>query len=469
VGQNYVRCQTLGPETGWQVTLSPTGDRLAARTGAGTLRLFATDSWSEIAQLGSPLGAIDAVAFSPDGATLATLSAELGEVALWSAHDGAFERSFAGPAASGVDTTASALAFSSDGARLATSLGTVVELDTGATTSWLTGAPEAGALAVNPENLRFSAAGGGVPLIRFTAGNTGLFVETHYQVGNSPTSTRLELRDPATGAQTVLYAFYSRGLLGHAISPDGRTVARATTSEAAVQGFPAGLALFDATSGTQQAFDPTFAGTIIGFSRDGGQLFVETDSTVSALDATDLHPISQFAAPAVVTFLGVSPANELVGSVSGKTSWWNPASGAILRSSSYPLTAATWSADGRFGAGAGDPNALFHIWRESDDGQLCGPPADRTSAPALTTLGTPGPSGENQSATSIDGSVTVTSALVIHTHAINYDALSVTDSATGALLRQFGASAGTQPSAISNPSGDRLFTAQGADVAVWCR
>src|SRR5512142_449655 len=51
-GQNYVRCQTLGPETGWQVTLSPVGDRLAARTGAGTVRLLATNPWSEIAQIG---------------------------------------------------------------------------------------------------------------------------------------------------------------------------------------------------------------------------------------------------------------------------------------------------------------------------------------------------------------------------------------------------------------------------------
>jgi WD40 repeat protein len=468
-GQNFVRCQTLGPETGWQVTLSPTGDRLAARTGAGTLRLLATDAWSELAQLGSPLGAIDAVAFSPDGATLATLSAEMGEVALWSARDGAFERSFAGPAASGVDTTAAALAFSSDGARVATSLGTVIDLGSGATTSWLTGAPEAATLVINPQNLGFSAAGGSVPQIRFTGGDASLFVETHYQVGNSPTSTRLELRDPSTGAQIVLYAFYSRGLLGYALSPDGRTVARATTSEAGAQGFAAGLALFDATGGTQRAFDPSFAGSIIGFSRDGAQLFVETGTTVSALDAADLHSISHFAAPAGVTFLGVSPANDLVGSASGTTSWWNPATGAVVRTSSYPLAAATWSGDGRFGAGTGDPNALFHFWRESDDGQLCGPPADRTTAPALASLGTPGPAGDNQSVTSSDGSLTVTSAPVIHTHAVNYSALSVTATATGALLRQFGATTGTQPSAISNPSGDRLFTSQGADVAVWCR
>ena len=229
-------------------------------------------------------------------------------------------------------------------------------------------------------------------------------------------------------------------------------MARATTAEAGAQGFAAGLALFDATSGTQQAFDPSFAGTVIGFSRDGARLFVATGTTVSAVGAADLHPISQFTVPAGVTFLGVSPADELVGSVSGKTSWWNPATGAVVATSSYPLAAAVWSADGRFGAGTGDPAALFHFWREADDGQLCGPPADLTSAPPLASLGTPGPAAENQSATSSDGSVKVTSTFVIHTHATNYDALAVRSTATGALLRQFGAEIGTQPSAISNPA-----------------
>jgi len=468
-GQNYARCQTLGPETAWQVVLSPTGDRLAARIGAGTVRLLATDSWREIAQLGSPLGTIDAAAFSPDGATSATLSAEMGEVTLWNAHDGTFERSFAGPSASGVDTTAAALAFSSDGGRLATSLGTVIDLAGGVTTGWLTGAAQTVALAINPENLGFSAAGGSIPLIRFTAGNGRLFVETDYQTGNSPTSTRLELRDPATGAAIVLYNFYSRGLLGYAVSSDGRTVARATTAEAGAQGFPAGLTLFDATTGTQLASDPSFAGTVIGFSRDGTQLFTETGTTVAVVGAADLHPVRQFTVPAGVTFLGVSPGNELVGSGSGATSWWNPGNGAIVKTASYPLTAATWSGDGRFGAGTGDPGALFHFWRESDVAQLCGPPADITTAPALASLGTPGPAGEGQSATSGDGAVRVSSVYVIHTHSTNYDALSVNATATGALLRQFGATVGTQPSAISNPSGDRLFTSQGADVAVWCR
>ena len=467
-GQDYVRCQTLGPESGWQVTLSPTGGRLAARTGAGTVRLLATNPWNEIAQIGAPLGQIDAVAFSPDGATLAALSAEMGEVTLWNAADGTLTRSLAGPPASGVDTTASALVFSSDGGRLATSLGTIIDLGAGTTISWLTGASGTFTLADNPESLAFSSpVGGGIPVLRFTAGDAQLFVETDFQIGNSPTSTRLELRAPATSAQIVLFSFFSRGLLGYAVSPDGRFVAIGTTAEAS--GAAAGLTIFDATSGAQVTFDPSFTGMVLGFSRDGAEIFTETGTTVTGAGSTDLHLISQFMVPAGFAFLGVSPAGDLVGSVPNATSWLNPATGAVVQSSGYPLGALTWSGDGRFGAGTGDPAGLFHFWREADDTQLCGPAADTTLAPALASLGTAGPAGENQSATSADGSLTVSSAFVVHTHATNYDALAVTDTASATLLRQFGAMDGTESIAISTPSGARLYTPQGPDVAVWCR
>jgi WD40 repeat protein len=461
-GQNYVRCQTLGPEAGWQVALSATGDRLAARTGAGTLRLIATDTWTEIAQLGAPLGAIDAVAFSPDGATLATLSAEMGEVALWSSADGTFQRSFTSTPASGIDPHAAGLAFSSDGGRLATSLGLVIDLSGGTTTGGQTP-------ALNPENLDFTPGGNRVPLIRFVAADKQLLLETDYQVGNSPTSTRLALQDPVTGVQTVLYDFYSRGLSGYAVSPDGRFIAWAATAEAGGQGFPAGLTVFDATAGAQSAFAPSFAGSVLGFSRDSAQLFTATGTTVAVVGSSDLHAIHQFAVPTGFTFLGISPAGDLVGSASGATSWRSPATGAIFRSSGYTLTTAIWSADGRFGAGAGDPSALFHLWREADETQLCAPPADSRPAPALASLGTAGPAGENQSATSSDGSLTISSTFLVHTHAASYDALAVRGSATGRLLRQFGATPGTESIAISTPAGDRLFTPQGSDVAVWCR
>src|SRR3954468_15224136 len=88
-GQNYVRCQTLGPEAGWQeIALAPDGQHVAARTGAGTVRLIATNPWHEVAQIASPLGVLDAAAFTPDGQSLAVLSAEMGEVTLWRAGDG---------------------------------------------------------------------------------------------------------------------------------------------------------------------------------------------------------------------------------------------------------------------------------------------------------------------------------------------------------------------------------------------
>ena len=232
-GQAYVRCGTLGPEQGWTVTPSPTGDRLAAITAAGTVRLISTTTWTEVAQLASPVGELDAVAFSPDGTRLATLSSEMGEVTLWRASDGALQTSFAGPPASTLDTIASWLAFSPDGLKLATSLGTVIDLTTGARTSWRTGAPDTTALQPNPENLN-GVDEGGSPLLRFTAGDARLFVVTRYQIGNSPPSIRLELRDPTTGAQTVLFDAYERGLRGYAISDDGRYIARGATEEAGV-------------------------------------------------------------------------------------------------------------------------------------------------------------------------------------------------------------------------------------------
>jgi WD40 repeat protein len=471
-GQAYTRCGTLGPEGGWKVTLSPAGNRLAALTGAGTVRLIAAaDSWAELAQLASPLGRMDAVAFSPDGATLATLSSEMGEVTLWSASDGRLLRAFAGPPTSGVETTSAALAFSSDGGRLATSLGTVIDLQSGVSTSWLTGAVSTVVLGTNPENVNAaSPAGGSVSFIRFTAGDARLLILTQYQIGNSPTSARLELRDPSTGqAVASLFEMYERALLGFALSRDGRRVAVGKDAEAAVNGFAPGLSVFDTATGAQIAFDATFTGRVLGFSPDGTVLYTRTGTTINAVATSDLHPIGQLSWPADVMFVGISPAGDLVGSVGDATSWWDPTTGTIVRTASYPLTAVTWSDDGRFGAGTGDPASLFHFWREADGAQLCAPGADATTAPSLASLGTPGPMRAGESVTSPDGSVTVTASFVVHTHATDYDALAVTETATGTLLRQFGATVDVEPIAISSPGGERLYTPEGPDVAVWCR
>jgi WD40 repeat protein len=465
-GQGYQRCDTLGPEAAWQVTLSPDGRRIAARTGAGTLRLVATDSWREIAQIASPVGRIDAVAFSPDGASLAALSAEMGEVTIWNSADGSLARTFAGPPASTIDAYASSLAYSSDGTRLATSLGTVIDLASGAATDWTTGMPVTATSTVNPENLSLGQA---IPRLAFTAANARLFVDTEYQVGNSPPSTRLSLRAPATGQETVLFNAYSRALNGFALSPDGRQVALAITVEAQAAGFAAGLVIYAADTGAPGATDPSFTGSVLGFSHDGDRLFTLTGSTVGVVATADLHPIAQFAWPAGSTFLGVSPDDALVGSDGSTTSWLSSSTGAVVHTLAAPLTAVTWSSDGRFGAGTGDPAALFHFWREADVSELCAPPPQGPPAPSLASLGTLfDPSTAAPSGSSDDGTIIITNDMTFHTHASDWTALHVRDAA-GNLLRVFGATSLPRPIAISRPSGARLYTSEGPDVAVWCR
>jgi hypothetical protein len=263
---------------------------------------------------------------------------------------------------------------------------------------------------------------------------------------------------------------YDRALLGFALSADGRHVAVGKAAEAAVGGFAAGLAVFDTATGAQVAFDATFTGTVLGFSPDGAVLYTRTGTTVNTIGATDLRLIAGTALPANFVFLGISPAGNLVGSTGGSTLWRDPTTGTVVRTADFPLTAATWSADGRVGAGTGDPTSLFHLWREADGASLCAPPADTTTAPPLASLGTSGPVGAPPvSVTSADGSVTLSASNVVHTHATDYFALAVTETASGTLLRQFGARIGGQPIALSSPGGDRLFTPEGPGIAVWCR
>ena len=58
---------------------------------------------------------------------------------LWNAANGALARSFPGPPGSTIDSIASSLTFSADGKRIATSLGTVIDIASGTQRSWLTG------------------------------------------------------------------------------------------------------------------------------------------------------------------------------------------------------------------------------------------------------------------------------------------------------------------------------------------
>lgn len=463
-GQAYVRCDTLGPENTWQqVALSPDGRRVAARAGDGTMRLIATDTWAEVGHIASSLGAIDAVAFSPDSTVVALLSSEMGQVTLVNSANGTQTRSIAGPPASTIDAYTASLAFSSDGRRLATSLGTLIDLTTFSATDWKTGMPVTSQLTINPENLGTGEANAN---LAFSAGDARLFVERRYQIGNSPTSIELGLRTPSTGQETVLFNMYDRALTGYALSPDGRFVALATTGEAQVGGFAAGLTVYRFDTGAQRATKSDFVGTVLGFSHDGRRLFTQVDATLTVLATENLRVVAQWAWPTGFTFVGVSPQDELVAHNASSTTWFSSSTGTPARALSRPLDHVTWSRNGALGAGTGDSTVLFDLWRESTAAELCAPPVRGTPAPALASLGTT--LDGNGMATSTDGAIVVTDEPALHTHSANWNSLHVRVATDDSVARVFGAQPQAGQLAVSNPAGDKLYTPAGADIAVWC-
>ena len=389
-GQRYLRCGTIGPERDWKIVLSGDGRRLAALTGAGTVRLYATDdNWRELGQLASPLGRWDAAAFSPDNTRLATLSAEMGEVSLWNTADGSLVRSFPGPAGSTIDSIASSLAFSADGKRIATSLGTIIDLASGTQRSWMTGAPVSAARIVNPENL---GTGEAVALLRFVAGQTRLFAEVRFQIGNSPTSVRLELRDPASGNATVLFNMYDRALTGYAVSPDGNLVAISTTDEAQVSGLATGLFVARAGTGAIAASLPTFTDAVLGFSANSTLLYTRNGDTVAARNPETLAVVRTITLPAGALFRGVAPDGLIVTAeaAAGTTSWRDPVTGAVVHTLGVALDTTVWAAGGGFGAGTSTADGtLFHMWAEPAVMQLCAPQGSDAPAAIVTTGASP--------------------------------------------------------------------------------
>lgn len=443
----YLRCASMGPERGARAAVSADGARVAVITSSGTVRLFATAPWSELVQLAAPRGRVDALAFSPDGARLATLSVETGDVTLWAAADGALVRDLGGADGSVIESWRAALAWSADGTRLATSLGNLFDVATGATVATF-GARAARRLA-------------------FLPGGAGqLFVDAEVRIGNSPLTRRVSVVDLSTGAQTDLFDMYDRALTGAAISADGGVVALSKTAEAEVNDFAPGLTIYRTATGAEMAADPAFPGRVLALSRDGTRVFTVLDDTVTVLDTTDLGVVAQFAWPSDAELVDVAPSGELVARLGGTTTWRDPMTGAIRQMLPYALADVAWTADGAHGVGAA-PDTMFALWREAGAASLCTPPAIATAAPALASLGNV--ADADGDATSSDGSTSLSSRFVRHTHAVDYYSAQIEDTAGGSVVRTFGAQVGRQPAAISNPSGDKVFTIEGDAVATWCR
>ena len=524
-GQRYLRCASAGSDLPWRVTMSPDGTRVAARTGLGTVRLIATDGWREVVEIVSPIGRLDAAAFSPDGTQLAVMSAEAGEITVWDARDGALLRTLAGPPAPTIDRNASALAFSSDGRRLATSLGTIADIASGESIQWTQSVryrspPPPYALAANPQMLYD---GTSARVLRFIAGDATLITEESYQIGNSPPTVRIAAYDTTTGGGRVFYEAYGHNLFGYALLPDGTRLA-ISSYDYASPGSQLVLRVLRTANG-ELVKSSTSSGAVFAFTADGASVLV-SDGVVDVRDAESLASVARYALPAQSVLRGLLPAGRLVVSSPTATFWLSPLTGVVLRQQPFPTTDIASSAEGAISILTGDTGASLHVSSLDGRGDGCVPGAlpagDRdwpygfTELPTASALFktppvvggstiydaavspdgalvagtindangggtrfgvwrvadatakwlTPADSGGAPAWFSRDSGVVAARLFALHTHASNYYAYNVWNAATGDLLRLYGADVRAL-AAVAD--GGQLATREGSGIAIWCR
>lgn len=365
---HFFRCGAMGPEIATDVRLSPDGSRLAALTGAATVRLFATDDWHEIGQLASAIGRIDAFAFSPDGRSLATLSMEAGQIVVWDAATGQPIRTFPGHGTGGgIAPLRVQLAFSRDGSKLVSSLGGIVDLRTGAVVSLPLGTWWVDELA-------------------FTACDSMVYARYASQVGDSNPTVVISLFDATTGQGQGLYAAWDSYSGGAALSQDGRLVAVSSSYHpGGSSGFD--LAIYRADTGEQLAYRPVWtAGHIEAFTPDGSALLVSTPkATLDEWRLADGQVVTSLIFPAGSRILGFPRVDAVMIGGSGSSAAVESLQPRFT-ASYFPWAAssASFSADGAVGAAVAADGSLFHVWRSSDQTPLCEPTAPTATAPVTS-------------------------------------------------------------------------------------
>ena len=368
----FFRCGVMGPEVETDIRLSPDGSRLATLTGAGTIRLFATDDWYEIAQLAPPTGRFDAFAFSPDGTRIATLSTERGELVVWDASDGTESQIFSGQrTAGGVPTTKAAVAFSRDGSRIASSLGTIVDVRGG-------------------KVVTLGQLGGFVDQMAFTMCDAMLYVRIGYRTGDSNWTTEVLLYDAQTGQSRALFNAWDTTFGGSALSQDGRLLAVANGYH------PSGsdtndLSIYRGDTGELVDYRPVWrSGRIQKFTPDDTALLVANTGDLDEWRLADGAVVTSFWFDTGARLLGF-PASDAVtiSAPTDTTSWSLSKPYTVIASQKFSATAASWSGDGRAAAAIVDDGLLFHVWREPDGAQLCTPGSPGPTA-AATSFGLSG-------------------------------------------------------------------------------
>jgi WD40 repeat protein/energy-coupling factor transporter ATP-binding protein EcfA2 len=282
------------------VAFNPDATRLVT-AGSAAVKLWNTDTWTEVTELSGHAGAINAVALSPDGRRLATGSDD-GMARLWDMDTGAVLAGLSGHADAIWDVV-----FSPDGERLATgSFDTTAKLwqaETGAELMTLTGHGRIGPVAFSPDG-RWFATGSDNVSVQIWNAKTG--AEQHvlyahqfatFHLAFSPDGTLLatagqdgaKLWDVATGEELAFLTGHGGYVWYVAFSPDGRLLATASADDT--------VRLWAVPSGEAKATLRGHTDSVehVAFSPDGLRLATASaDATVRLWDATTAERLLTF-------------------------------------------------------------------------------------------------------------------------------------------------------------------------------
>jgi len=451
-GQSYLRCGTRAGENSWNSSLSADHRRVAAHTNAGTVRLIATEGWEELAELASPIGRIEAAAFSPDGTLLATTSEAAGQLTLWRTEDGSFVRSFFVRPPSLDISFWSNLTFSPDGRYIVTALQTITDLVTGETRDWSGSTDALAKPTLGPHSP------GPQPWV---AGGEYLLSYGIYWSHGASVYAELSWTRRATGERVVIFDQRAAdpSASTYALSATGRSLAVANSFD--------GVVIYEVGSPSRALVTSARTMRTLTFSADGSELYLRSGDSVEVWDVRTRARLRSFPWPPKARYIGLAPDGSLVTATNTESTWWDPKTGGNVRTLPFALLRANWSADGAYGIGE-TGNTLLIAWDEADGTVLRSVSRPTTPLPTLAWDG-----GRVRLTTEFPIALRATGAG--HFQATDWYHVQVLDRATGQLLRELPIT--RSPNAELELNGARLLTLEedqsfhGSEpyVAVWCR